>query len=108
MMAAENDLISRTALLAKMQYRLPVEDDISETVSNCARIARKLVERATAVDAVEVVQCKDCKHWHKETGWCNHHSHFIKPDGEFCHPWESPDWKMFDEDDFCSYGERKE
>lgn len=60
------------------------------------------------VDAVEVVRCKDCKHWHKETGWCAEHSSFINERGVFCHPWESANWKMFDDNDFCSYGERKE
>ena len=57
---------------------------------------------------VEVVRCKDCKHWHEETGWCNHHSHFVGSDGEACHPWESNNWKMLDADDFCSCGERKD
>ena len=54
------------------------------------------------------VRCKDCKHWHEETGWCYHHSHFIGSEGEPCHPWESSDWKMLNADDFCSYGERKD
>ena len=58
------------------------------------------------VDAVEVVRCKDCKHWHEKTGWCYHHSHFVDSDGGACHPWESSDWKMLNEDDFCSCGER--
>lgn len=58
-------------------------------------------------DVVPVVKCKDCKHWHEETGWCYHHSHFIKHDGEFCYPWESNNWKTLDADDFCSYGERR-
>lgn len=66
------------------------------------------LSKAPTVDAVEVVRCKDCKHWHEETGWCNEHSHFIGAEGEACHPWESIDWKMLDADDFCSYGERKE
>lgn len=58
-------------------------------------------------NAVKVVRCKDCKHWHEETGWCYHHSHFIGANGEACHPWESNDWKMLDGNDFCSYGERR-
>lgn len=45
---------------------------------------------------IEVVRCKDCKYWHEGTGWCDQHSYF-----------EEDEWKMFDEDDFCSYGERK-
>jgi hypothetical protein len=65
------------------------------------------IAKLTDVDAVEVVRCKDCKHWHEETGWCYYHSHFIDSKGGACHPWESNDWKMLDEDDFCSYGERR-
>ena len=57
--------------------------------------------------AVDIVPCKECKHWHEETGWCAEHSHFIDERGVFCHPWESANWKMFDDNDFCSYGERK-
>ena len=67
----------------------------------------RLIEEAPTVDAVEVVRCNDCRHWHEETGWCYHHSHFIEADGEACHPWESNDWKMLDKDDFWSYGERR-
>ena len=100
-MAAENDLISRTALLAKMQYRLPVEDDISETVSNCARIARKLVERATAVDAVEVVRCGRCAN-RGDSDKCPMRHLVWKPDVGYI-------WADFTMDEyFCSFGERKE
>lgn len=56
---------------------------------------------------IEVVRCKDCKHYHPEEGWCDEHSHFLKHDGEFCHPWESSDWKMFPEDYYCADGERR-
>ena len=59
-------------------------------------------------NVVPVVRCKDCKHWHEETGWCYHHSHFIDGEGEACHPYESSQWKMLEPDDFCSYGERKD
>ena len=65
-------------------------------------------ERPSASNVIEVVRCKDCKHWHEETGWCYHHSHFVKSDGGFCHPWESADWKMFDADYWCADGERRE
>jgi hypothetical protein len=47
----------------------------------------------------EVVRCKDCRRWDKETGFCIEHSHFFSHG--LC-------WNMFDGDDFCSYGERKE
>lgn len=52
-----------------------------------------LIEKAHTVDAVPVVQCKDCKH-HYDCG-----VHFCDRLGMDC-----PD----DSDFFCSYGERKD
>ena len=66
-----------------------------------------MIDVAPTVDAVPVVRCKDCKHYHKETGWCCHHSHFIDSEGNACHPWESSNWKMFDENYFCADGEMR-
>jgi hypothetical protein len=63
-----------------------------------------LIADAPTVDAVEVVRCKDCKHW--QDSW-------VAPDGKhehgYCHMEEADDvvvgrW----DDDFCSYGERKD
>ena len=52
------------------------------------------------VDAVEVVRCKDCKHYDNSEGicWCHLNSKFF-PGGL--------DWHGFPEDGFCSYGERR-
>ena len=65
--------------------------------------ARKLMEDAPTVDAVEVVRCGACKDWLEiaETGGA----------GYCCHPcWviagEQPPIVQFA--DFCSYGERKD
>lgn len=66
------------------------------------------LKKQPTVDAEVVVRCKDCKHWHEETSWCTKHSHFVGFDGMACHPSQSLEWKMFDADDFCSYGERKD
>lgn len=48
------------------------------------------------IDAVEVVRCKDCKHWA-----------VLEECGHYCSHWGN---LMTDtlEDDFCSNGERKE
>jgi hypothetical protein len=51
------------------------------------------------VDAVEVVRCKDCRRWDEGTGFCDEHSHLYNLGLE---------WDMFDKDDFCSYGVRKD
>lgn len=69
--------------------------------------AREIVRTVPAADVVEVVRCKDCKHYEESTGWCMKHSHFVDSNGFFCYPDESPEWKMFEEKDFCSYGEKR-
>ena len=53
-------------------------------------VDRDVVRKAPKVDAVEVVRCKDCKHYNE--GFCvgYHAHHDTMPD------------------DFCSYGERKD
>ena len=48
-------------------------------------IADHLIEN----DVVPVVRCKDCTEWNKDECECSH-------------------WYGFRENDFCSYGERKE
>ena len=55
------------------------------------------IANASTVDAVEVVRCRDCKHWHKETLFCDY-----MPYGE---AQERVNWYA---DDFCSYGESKD
>ena len=59
------------------------------------------IDEAPTVDAVEVVRCKDCKHFDNSEGiqWCKINSKFYP--GGF-------DWHSFPEDGFCSYGERKD
>ena len=66
---------------------------------------QKIVTNGTILaDTVQVVRCKDCKHW------CDS---WVAPDGKhehgYCHMEEADDvivgrW----DDDFCSYGERKD
>ena len=104
-MANGKRLIDANALLYEYCQANGCNEVIDEVCPNC--FTAGLIADAPTVDAVEVVRCKDCKHWHEETGWCNHHSYFVEEDGEPCHPWESNNWKMLNEDDFCSYGERR-
>ena len=86
----------------KMGHRTPFHIGIADLCD-----LKELLADVPSVDAVEVVRCKDCKHWFEETSWCTKHSHFVGFDGMACHPSQSSEWKMFDEDDFCSYGERR-
>ena len=68
----------------------------------CITAARMHVDHCNdyidAENTVEVVRCKDCIHWDSETGWCYKHSRFYN--GGMC-------WDMFNDDDFCSFGERR-
>lgn len=50
-------------------------------------------------DLVEVVRCKDCKHYDLMLGWCDIHSHYTD---EILDTWD-----MFMDDDYCSDGERR-
>ena len=56
-------------------------------------IAKELIANGVTV----VVRCKDCKHWHKDTVFCDYMSYREAS--------ERVNWYA---DDFCSYGERKE
>ena len=55
------------------------------------------IEQAPTVDAVPVVRCRDCKHWHKDTVFCGYMSYG-----------EASERVIWYADDFCSYGERKD
>lgn len=57
-------------------------------------IVQSVLETVQTIDAVEVVRCKDCKHWVE----CNDVGYCDNPDGldNYAKP-----------NDFCSYGERR-
>lgn len=77
-------------------------------VGDAASMAERVIDRQPTVAAVPVVRCRECKLWHEETGFCEKNSYFVDGDGVCCSPADSPNWTMFNPDDFCSYGERKE
>lgn len=86
-----NDLISRSALLPAIEsYFEPINPDHPMTLT--IEQIQEVLNLLPAVDAVEVVRCKDCKRYQLDSifhvGFC---------DGKRCK-----------DDDFCSYGERKE
>ena len=55
--------------------------------------ANRIILDTPAADVVEVVRCKDCKHWHLEER-CSYLASY-------------PDEPYMNADDFCSYGEKK-
>ena len=80
----ENDLISRSEL-ANFAYHATDNMDLERCVVDWEDI-----EDAPSVDAVEVVRCKDCKHYLPAMMLCQHPEGLDVPD------------KM----GFCNYGER--
>lgn len=85
------DLIDRAALLEKIDknfFATCPEGDEQLGYLN----SRNLIRTAPAVDAVEVVRCKDCKHLRKDGAYicCGRFHGMI----------------VIRINDFCSYGER--
>ena len=82
-------LIDANSLLEKVQFRMEIDNKNAEIIAGCVDITRRIIENAPTVDAVEVVRCEDCKQY-------NGHRH--------CY---YSDMAVLD-NDFCSYGERKD
>ena len=86
-------LINREALLSFEK----MDADLCATCGehHTAEDVIMMIKTAPTVDAVPVVRCRECKWYEKSVGLCN---------------WCSSDItrNFRDEDDFCSYGERKE
>ena len=98
-----DDLIYRSALKEHIgSYAGMFTDELGFVVSLEAVL--RGIDFATAVDAVEVVRCKNCDHCH----WYTKLNHLIGTQ-------ESEYWcnngkgrpREVKPDDFCSYGERK-
>ncbi len=67
---------------------------LSEYIKEYRKSVLKIVDEAPTVDAVEVVRCKDCKYWDEDRR-CNGRKNGLVME----YTWD---------DDFCSYGERRE
>lgn len=91
-----NDLISRSGLLDSFDVCKVTEYDESGCGVEYEAVSVKAIEAAPAVDAVEVVRCRDCEHrspspfGHPHLRWC-------KILGDHC----SLDF-------YCGFGKRKE
>ena len=109
-MANEKRLIDANALIAKLKehsklfvdawqgrvYMSPSDKARVDEIDTC--IAE--IINAPTVDAVEVVRCKDCKHWQPI------HEHILHMECQiFCGAYEYG--YPTNADDFCSYGERR-
>ena len=96
----QGDLISRSALInwhkesIEWLTNLIRKTEYAEVQSLATREkgafmeSLRFIEKAPAVDAVPVVRCKDCKHY----AACKRYGDLSRPN----------------DDDFCSYGERRD
>lgn len=96
-----NDLISRSALLAEIRCLHEFCGMIDAFGLWATEKAREIIKAAPAVDAVEVVRCRDCIHYQygeifKDIKFCSRLTHKGKP---MRYP--------FSAEAFCSYGERR-
>ena len=96
---AERDKIS-LEVVPRYGFGVPVPERHGQSMRGGIRKALHCVETAPAVDAVEVVRCKDCKHF--DDGECTMLSE-PKERREY-ERWET----IVAEDDFCSCGERRD
>lgn len=72
-----------------------------ETAIHTLKMVEEFVRKCQAFDAVEVVRCKDCKHWQPI------HEHIPHMECQiFCGAYEHG--YPTNADDFCCYGERKD
>ena len=91
-------LIDADVVIDKL-CRIAVRDDLYGIgVQDGIAAAKKIVKHATAVDAVEVVRCKDCMHYKQNP--------YSVEEDMWCMCWS--DWVPAEPQAFCSYGERKD
>lgn len=70
-------------------------DEMMEILDNKYLLPFRKDERLRGLSGIDVVRCKDCKHWDYEVSGCK------------CNP-RDVTWRAWRDDDFCSYGERSE
>ena len=101
-MANEKRLIDANALKERFKLRIDwlekdKHDEYTTGIWDGCLYDEKLIDEAPTVDAVEVVRCKDClfSRYFEESGTRK------------CRTMQGL-YRTVEDDDFCSYGERKE
>ena len=93
---AERDKIPRTVPAATYEIVAEKPFNHGNSMRGGIRKALRCIEQAPTVDAVPVVRCRECKRSSYDeifgNRWCN----------------SSSGCRKVKDDDFCSYGERKE
>lgn len=93
-MENEKRMIDANKVIDSMQKCLDEEPDKKGSVAYFAfESIIECLKQVPTVDAVEVVRCKDCRHY--SCGFCMHSQW-----------WNEDDATTVESNDFCSYGER--
>ena len=103
-MANEKRLIDVEAIARKLKYAHCSDCHIVRQIQCSACWVNDVLELldGDSVDAVEVVRCKDCKHWKPSGSMAGNTEYDLQPIGG-C-KWVNCCRKA---NDFCSYGERR-
>ena len=100
-----NPLVSYLWTLYKFFGTIPCSEADKATQRGIRRCIGEIKKMPT-VDAVEVVRCKDCKHSKLPAVLTQKYG---EPGTLTCHNWHSPcNKRNVNQDDFCSYGERRD
>ncbi|MBR5261843.1 MAG: hypothetical protein IKV47_06710 [Oscillospiraceae bacterium] len=94
------DLIDRAVMIHRLcaeRDEVQIEHACDVGYHNGLNMAVSMTINAPAVDAVEVVRCKDCKHWLKDFAGCT--------DAVGRCEWAN---YMVGANGYCVYGERKD
>ena len=84
--------IDADALIESIKNTADLGGWIGEALYQIKQVAIKYIDSAPSID---IVRCKECRHWHKWSDWEMFCGHFDGGIGS-------------DANDYCSYGERKE
>lgn len=77
-----DDLISRSALLERLDKVAMPDDLYSLGIQRGVEHAKEVISEAPAVDAVAVVRCRDCVHY--EFGFCTRSILYSKSPNGYC------------------------
>jgi len=106
-----NDLVFRKAAIAEIEeYLQGLDSCISPDLKldgykNGLQVAIHALNELSAVDAVPVVRCKECKYAHlnddDQCKWCDRISALTDEGDPIMYQYFPPDW-------YCAYGERED
>lgn len=91
------DLIDRQAAIDVLEERLKTNGYSNATLASELNRSIGYLMRLSSVEVVEIVRCKDCKHYDLFNNGCN---------GMCCIHIDA--FEVFYPNDYCSYGERKD